>query len=198
MLIHQLHNIILCCQADGERRKGGDISDRINKIKDGLAKSHSKGEVKENRAVTPELPKKSENDIQWENLIKHLNRPLTLCDLDFSDLVPDDDSLSVETQSAGVPPPPPPPPPMFGAPAPPFGAPPPPPPPTGVPLPPVPPAPPGPPGPRPSSGIGDGSSPLPNSEEHSHPRNQKTKKTIKLFWKEVSLLLLSYNYFSFL
>ncbi|KAK4311085.1 hypothetical protein Pmani_017392 [Petrolisthes manimaculis] len=172
-------------KVDGERRKGGDISERINKIKDGLAKSHSKGEVKENRAVTPEPPKKSENDIQWENLIKHLNRPLNLCDLDFSDLISDDDSLSVETQSVGVPPPPPPPPPMFGAPAPPFGAPPPPPPPSGVPFPPAPPVPPAPPGPRPSSVVGEGCSPLPNSEENGHPRNQKTKKTIKLFWKEV-------------
>ncbi|XP_069960230.1 serine-rich adhesin for platelets-like isoform X4 [Cherax quadricarinatus] len=136
----------------------GDINERITKIKEVLS------------------PKKSENDIQWELLIKHLNRPLTLCDLDFTDLTSDDDRLITETQTPGVPPPPPPPP--VGVPLPP-GAPPPPPPPSGVPpapgMPPAPPAPPAPP-----SSVEDS-----QSQESSQLKIKKTKKTIKLFWKEV-------------
>ncbi|XP_045599051.2 serine-rich adhesin for platelets isoform X3 [Procambarus clarkii] len=168
---------------EGEKQgRKGDISDRINKIKDGLSKSHSKGDVKDNLIQLPEAPKKSENDIQWELLIKHLNRPLHLCDLDFTDLTMNDDTLITETQKTGVPPPPPPPP--SGVPLPP-GAPPPPPPPSGVPpapgMPPAPPAPPAPPCSvdSPQNGLD------PHLQELSLLKPHKTKKTIKLFWKEV-------------
>lgn len=168
--------------ADDEKPgRKGDISDRINKIKDGLSKSHSKGEVKEGVIQVPEPPKKSENDIQWELLIKHLNRPLTLCDLDFNDLTEVDDQLVPETQQTGVPPPPPPPP---------TGAPPPPPPPTGAPPPPPPPG--GvPPPPPPGMPSADGDAPPPppppmnGVDRTDDSKPQKTKKTIKLFWREV-------------
>ena len=33
--------------------------------------------------VTPAVPKKSENDLYWENLVANLHRPLQICDLDF-------------------------------------------------------------------------------------------------------------------
>ncbi|XP_042220494.1 FH1/FH2 domain-containing protein 3-like isoform X3 [Homarus americanus] len=160
--------------ADGEKQgRKGDISDRINKIKDGLSKTHSKGDIKDGLIQVPEPPKKSENDIQWELLIKHLNRPLVLCDLDFTDLTAGDDTVMPETKKTGVPPPPPPP----------MGAPPPPPPPSGVPpAPGMPPAPPAPPAPPPSA---DASQNGLDPQDSSHIKAQKTKKTIKLFWKEV-------------
>lgn len=161
----------------GTRKGGssGDLSDRINKIKDGLAKSHSKGEVP--KEVVPEPPKKSENDIQWDLLKKHLNRPLTLCDLDFNDLTPEDETLVPVKKEEGVPPPPPPPPSMVGGP-------PPPPPPFVVPPPPsMPPAPPAPPAPRPTSRA---DTPAQHTDtDDASSRHHKTKKTIKLFWKEV-------------
>jgi len=50
----------------------GDITGKIAKAKEDLDKAQCKPEPKEPGA--PEPPKKSENDIQWENLIKHLNR----------------------------------------------------------------------------------------------------------------------------
>lgn len=54
-------------------------------------------------------PKKSENDLQWENLVKNLTRPLQLCDLDFTDLSLEDekDILAPRGAGNGIPPPPP-------------------------------------------------------------------------------------------
>ncbi|XP_063851245.1 FH1/FH2 domain-containing protein 3-like isoform X1 [Scylla paramamosain] len=161
----------------GTRKGGssGDLSDRINKIKDGLAKSHSKGEVA--KEAVPEPPKKSENDIQWDLLKKHLNRPLTLCDLDFNDLTPEDEMLVPVKKEEGVPPPPPPPPSMIG------GPPPPPPPFIVPPAPNMPPVPPAPPAPRPASRA---DTPAQHTDtDDASSRHHKTKKTIKLFWKEV-------------
>lgn len=62
-------------------------------------------------------PKKSENELHWEELMKNMTRPLTLCDLDFTDLRSDDDKddLLPRGLNCSVPPPPPPlgiPPPM--------------------------------------------------------------------------------------
>lgn len=62
-------------------------------------------------------PKKSENELHWEELVKNMTRPLTLCDLDFTDLRSDDDKDDLMPRGLGgsVPPPPPPigiPPPM--------------------------------------------------------------------------------------
>lgn len=55
-------------------------------------------------------PKKSENDLQWENLVRNLTRPLQLCDLDFTDLSVEDekDILTPRGGGGGIPPPPPP------------------------------------------------------------------------------------------
>lgn len=64
-------------------------------------------------------PKKSENELQWEELIKNMTRPLILCDLDFTDLQLEDDKDDLAPRGLGgsVPPPPPPigiaPPPML-------------------------------------------------------------------------------------
>ncbi|XP_047477438.1 FH1/FH2 domain-containing protein 3-like isoform X9 [Penaeus chinensis] len=183
--------------ADGEKSgRKGDISDRINKIKDGLSKSHSKGEIKDSPIPVPEPPKKSENDIQWELLMKHLNRPLQLCDLDFSDLNAQDDQVMLESNKPGCPPPPPLPggaQPAGPPPPPPPAGPPPPPPPAGGP-PPPPPAPLKRPGPPPAPAAPqDGDAPPPppppqngvDGQQDEANKPHKTKKTIKLFWKEV-------------
>lgn len=193
--------------ADGEKSgRKGDISDRINKIKDGLSKSHSKGEIKDSPIPVPEPPKKSENDIQWELLMKHLNRPLQLCDLDFSDLNAQDDQLMLESNKPGCPPPPPPPggaQPAGPPPPPPPAGPPPPPPPAGGP-PPPPPAPLKRPGPPPAPAAPqDGDAPPPppppqngvDGQQDESNKPHKTKKTIKLFWKEVRIVVNSlFNY----
>lgn len=55
-------------------------------------------------------PKKSENELHWEELVRNMIRPLNLCDLDFTDLNSEDekDGLAPRGLGAGVPPPPPP------------------------------------------------------------------------------------------
>ncbi|TDG53047.1 hypothetical protein AWZ03_000590 [Drosophila navojoa] len=120
-------------------------------------------------------PKKSENELHWEELVRNMTRPLNLCDLDFTDLHSDDekDVLAPRGLGAGIPPPPPPlgggmvmpppclmPPPMF-------------------------------------SYAGYGASSLTNSVNSSlngsingelangNNTIKKNKKTVKLFWKEV-------------
>ncbi|XP_076263923.1 formin homology 2 domain containing isoform X4 [Rhynchophorus ferrugineus] len=92
----------------------GDMSGLITKAKEGLAKSKSKADVL--KSPTSENlhkiePKKSENELRWEELVTNLNRSLNLCDMDFTDLVTDDetDVLAPATPMNGIPPPPPPP-----------------------------------------------------------------------------------------
>lgn len=48
--------------------------------------------------------------MHWEELVKNMTRPLTLCDLDFTDLRADDDIDDMTPRGLGnsVPPPPPP------------------------------------------------------------------------------------------
>lgn len=55
-------------------------------------------------------PKKSENELHWEELKKNMTRPLMLCDLDFTDLLTEDDNDNSTPRGVGgcVPPPPPP------------------------------------------------------------------------------------------
>lgn len=55
-------------------------------------------------------PKKSENELHWEELVKSMSRPLRLCDLDFTDLDAEDDvdDLAPRSLNGGPPPPPPP------------------------------------------------------------------------------------------
>lgn len=54
-------------------------------------------------------PKKSENELHWEELMKNMTRSLTLCDLDFTDLHSDDDKDDLLPRAIGAVPPPPPP-----------------------------------------------------------------------------------------
>lgn len=54
--------------------------------------------------------KKSENEVHWEELVRNMCRPLTLCDLDFTDLNSEDekDVLAPRGLGGNIPPPPPP------------------------------------------------------------------------------------------
>ncbi|XP_059478171.1 uncharacterized protein LOC132198257 isoform X2 [Neocloeon triangulifer] len=154
----------------------GDMSGLISKAMEGLNKS--KAEVKTEVKAAPPEPKKSEVDLQWEKITENVDRPLALCDLDFTDLNSEDevDILAPSVHSNGIPPPPPPlivpPPAMVPA----SGMPPP-----GM----FPPPPPG------SAGAlmlspspGGVSADIPDANL-SEKLAKKSKKTVKLFWKEV-------------
>lgn len=124
--------------------------------------------------------KKSDNELHWDFLISNLQRPLEICDLDFTDLKASDDEDILapdpsHTNGFGLPPPapimnghPPPPPPSVGK----YG---------GAPPPPI-------------NGFGSplfgvnlkAPPSLQNAQETSKVApSKKTKKTVKLFWKEV-------------
>lgn len=177
----------------------GDISGLISKAKEGLAKSKSKADVLKS-PTGDNLPKlqetkKSENELHWEELVKKLKRPLALCDLDFTDLNSEDeiDVLGSANVTNGVPPPPPPMAPSCG------DARAPPPPPLGARLPP--PLPQGPsllqpfgvnlkssrPPPPLANETGGGGGGSSSCAPKSPPSliAKKSKKTVKLFWKEV-------------
>ncbi|KAL0104354.1 hypothetical protein PUN28_017229 [Cardiocondyla obscurior] len=184
-------NLIPSSPVEEKVSRIGDMSGLISKAKEGLAKSKSKADVLKS-PTGDNLPKlqeakKSENELHWEELVKKLKRPLALCDLDFTDLNSEDevDVLGSANVTNGVPPPPPP---MAPTMAPPNGdimAPPPPP--LGARLPP--PLPQGPPLPFGVSLKTTKSLPLAN--EANTPKSppsllaKKSKKTVKLFWKEV-------------
>lgn len=94
-----------------------EMTGLISKAKEGLAKSKSKGDVTRSPSFDPELkkqlspePKKSENELHWEELVRNMTRPLNLCDLDFTDLTPDDEKDVLAPRGLGgtIPPPPPP------------------------------------------------------------------------------------------
>ncbi|XP_054734937.1 FH1/FH2 domain-containing protein 3 isoform X5 [Anastrepha obliqua] len=174
-----------------QNRIVGDMSGLISKAKEGLAKSKSKGEMSRSSSLDQDIkkvePKKSENELHWEELVRNMIRPLNLCDLDFTDLNSEDekDVLAPRGLGAGVPPPPPP-----------FGG--------GIPPPMMPPAhivcPP------PMNSFG-GMAPPPmfsysgygsmtnsanssmngsmNGDVSNTNTIKKNKKTVKLFWKEV-------------
>lgn len=171
----------------------------ISRAKEGLAAS-SRSEQKpllssNSVSSVPEL-KKPENDLQWEQLIKTINRPLIINDLDFTDLKDDDDENFLNPPIICNGGPPPPPPPLGSGPPPPplppgIGPPPPPPPMSSIPRFGAPPPPP--------SFFNSGPPNPPNvpswckrnqSQVESQPINQnktipKTKKTVKLFWREI-------------
>ena len=176
-----------------------DMGGLISKAKQGLSASTKPYERKqeEQAAKVPEV-KKSDSEIQWEELEKTLNRDLKVGDMDFSDLTQADEMNLLEVdpvaakrnhqlspaaptmgmsygKTSSVTPPPPPIPGM-GIP------PPPPPPPPGMGIPPPPPPPPpgigAPPPPPPPTAGGGGTSP---SNAIKIPKN---KKTIRLHWKE--------------
>lgn len=107
--------------------------------------------------------------MHWEELIKNMTRPLTLCDLDFTDLQTEDDKddFAPRGKAGCVPPPPPPlmnmPPPMLK---------------------------------QPQSNI---IAPPPNIRNMNGLKGndanaiKKNKKTVKLFWKEVREDLIPVN-----
>ncbi|XP_012269834.2 FH1/FH2 domain-containing protein 3 isoform X15 [Athalia rosae] len=180
-------NLIPSSPVEDKVSRIGDMSGLISKAKEGLAKSKSKADVLKSPTADniPKLTevKKSENELHWEELASKMTRPLALCDLDFTDLNSEDevDVLSPVSIANGIPPPPPPMAPSSMA----GRAPPPPPPGARLPPPPLP----------------NAASPLfganfksprspPNSDVASSPKspvlsNKKSKKTVKLFWKEV-------------
>ncbi|XP_043278309.1 uncharacterized protein Fhos isoform X2 [Venturia canescens] len=194
-------NLIPSSPVEDKVSRIGDMSGLISKAKEGLAKSKSKADVLKS-PTGDNLPKltevkKSENELHWEELVNKLNRPLALCDLDFTDLTSDDeiDVLGPVNVTNGVPPPPPP---MVATPASGFSRAPPPPPPGGRFPPPFPN------GVPPLFGVNLKSTRTGNSPENSStiPKNsitststnqtngptgitKKSKKTVKLFWKEV-------------
>ncbi|XP_011298716.1 FH1/FH2 domain-containing protein 3 isoform X2 [Fopius arisanus] len=168
----------------------GDMSGLISKAKEGLAKSKSKADIVKS-PTGDNLPKlseikKSENELHWEELINQLKRPLALCDLDFTDLNSDDeiDVLGPVNVTNGVPPPPPP---MISSQNGTKAQAPPPPPPGGRFPPPFPN------GPPPLFGVNLKSSrscaitETPGTVKSPPPQTatKKSKKTVKLFWKEV-------------
>lgn len=116
---------------------------------------------------------KSESELQWDELEARLSRQLRLKDLDFTDLRSEDEEDCTKPQrlTNGIGPPPPPP--AFG------GVPPPPPPMGGAPPPP----------PPPGMGMGSGAPPPPPPPPGSgKPPMQgapKTKKTIRLHWRDL-------------
>ncbi|XP_021938953.1 uncharacterized protein LOC110839246 isoform X2 [Zootermopsis nevadensis] len=177
----------------------GDMTGLISKAMEGLAKSKSKQDVvksptNENVPKVTEV-KKSETELHWEELVHSMKRPLSLCDLDFTDLRSDDevDILSPANISNGGPPPPPPVPVAPGMPSTRGGTAPPPPPPATrfgtVAPPPMPPS-----VISPTvfgvslrsqrSSLNSISSPD-ESKTLTLTPVKKTKKTVKLFWKEV-------------
>ncbi|KAG7203488.1 hypothetical protein KM043_013548 [Ampulex compressa] len=180
-------NLIPSSPVEEKVSRIGDMSGLISKAKEGLAKSKSKADVLKS-PTGDNLPKmqeakKSENELHWEELVKKLKRPLALCDLDFTDLNSDDevDVLGPVNVTNGVPPPPPPMvPPSGGVRAPP------PPPPGGRLPPPLPQVPP------PLFGLNLKSTRPPTANDNANtPKSppptatKKSKKTVKLFWKEV-------------
>lgn len=184
---------------NGDGGLSGDLNGIIERAREGLSRVGSQSDIKSppivnGQSIPSSLEKKFEkSDQQWEQLINNLNRPLLIHDLDFTDLIEDDD-IGISTQANALtstnakipPPPPPPPPPSF--------------------MNKFPPAPP----PLPANpghnlnfnGMKPPSLfPLSNSNmyysnnKHNNLQDisseagkpiQKNKKTIKLFWKEVN------------
>lgn len=152
----------------------GDMTGLISKAKEGLAKSKSKGDMAtRSPSIDPELkkqlspePKKSENELHWEELVRNMSRPLNLCDLDFTDLTADDekDVLAPRGLGGNIPPPPPP----LGMPNPPMMKS------SMIPPPMFPPN---------INGLLNGGPKGPT--DPSMNTIKKNKKTVKLFWKEV-------------
>lgn len=157
----------------------------VSKAKEGLAKSKSRADLKPPTADTQNgkgmqvESKKSDNDFHWDFLVMNLHRSLEICDLDFTDLkVSDDEDIMAPNPDAvincNIPPPLPPsfsggnvpPPPPGGR----FGSAPPPPSVNGF--------------GGPLYGAALKNRQVPASEEDTGSL-RKTKKTVKLFWKEV-------------
>lgn len=118
-LTQKLSNLPLSPQEEKPQSRIGDMTGLISKAKEELAKSKSKADL--NKTNVDDLkkpePKKSEIELHWEELVNNMERDLTLCDLDFTDLALDEDQdiLAPKGFGTNIPPPPPPgmvPPPM--------------------------------------------------------------------------------------
>lgn len=166
-------NILHSPSEESKVNRIGDMTGLISKAKEGLAKSKSKGDVMKS-PTSENVPKieakKSENELRWEELVSSLDRPLNLCDMDFTDLASDDenDVLAPAAVSNGIPPPPPP---LSNLSAPP-------PPPLVSKIPP----------PVPNPPVFGVNLHKPNSNSKQTETRipvKKNKKTVKLFWKEV-------------
>ena len=94
-LTQKLTNMPLSPQEDKPQNRIGDMSGLISKAKEELEKSKSNKDIPKQNPETEIKkviePKKSENELQWEELQKNMTRKLELCDLDFTDLTQDDD-----------------------------------------------------------------------------------------------------------
>ncbi|XP_035213596.1 FH1/FH2 domain-containing protein 3-like, partial [Stegodyphus dumicola] len=168
----------------------------VNRAKEGLAGSGAT-RAEQKSPLGQELRKSASGvkELQWDQLMQTMRRPLRINDLDFTDLGDEDDvSILMRPVNAAPFPGAPPPPPMPG------NAPPPPPPP-GMGGPPPPPPPPGlgglpPPPAAPAMGLNrSGPTPPPwvrrnvptanQANKQNEPKYSKSVKTVKLFWKEV-------------
>ncbi|XP_055702858.1 FH1/FH2 domain-containing protein 3 isoform X2 [Phlebotomus papatasi] len=165
-LTQKLSNLPISPQEEKPQNRIGDMSGLISKAKEGLAKSKSRGDISRSPSVDQDFkkqspePKKSENELHWEELVRNMSRPLNLCDLDFTDLGSEDEKDVLAPRGLGgtIPPPPPPlgmPPPIL-------------PPPTNLVPPPI--------------MFLNGPA---KCNGDAVPGVKKTKKTVKLFWKEV-------------
>ncbi|KAL0280233.1 UNVERIFIED_CONTAM: hypothetical protein PYX00_001589 [Menopon gallinae] len=90
-----------------EEKEMGDMSNLISKAKAGLVKSKTKLDVR--KSSSREMSPKHEIDLYWKELVDSINRPLKLCDLDFTDLHTDDetDVFGNHREEGEIPPPPP-------------------------------------------------------------------------------------------
>ena len=110
-LTQKLSNLPLSPQEDKPQIRIGDMTGLISKAKEELAKSKSKVDL--NKTNVDDLkkpePKKSEIELHWEELVNNMERDLTLCDLDFTDLALDEDQdiLAPKGFATKIPPPPP-------------------------------------------------------------------------------------------
>ena len=155
--------------ASGDRLNSLSLNGFLDKARSAFVAKLSKGEV-----LRPDPPQQApdtfqrEGELRWEQILANFDRALVICDLDFSDLILDEnevenieESNTVSESSIPIPPPLPPPP-MFEP-----GTIPPPPPPKSCYPPPIPAPPP----------LGEDGKPKLVPKKH--------KKTVKLFWKEI-------------
>ncbi|KAL8588249.1 hypothetical protein ACOMHN_057967 [Nucella lapillus] len=157
----------------------GDASGLINAAKEGLSRGPSKPEGPRDVPPVPAEPeKKTESDMQWDRIQRRLKRQLKIKDMDFTDLMDDDDNDVFAPPPLHFD--------MMASPPPPLGGMPPPPPPLmGCGLPPPPPLMGLPPPPPPSLG---GMAPPPPSNLPPPPGANlpKKKKTVKLHWRPLN------------
>ena len=132
------------------------------KAKDAFLAKINKGET--GSPVPPDSPQpdEREGELQWKQIQDQSTRPLIICDLDFTDLKYEEEEQQETQKSGGIPVPPPLPPP-------------------------APPAAPPPPGAIPNAPLPPPALPMVPKDKQLNPITnfRKTKKTIKLFWREL-------------